>query len=172
MMFSGDLAEVCMLHTLQEKACSTTQLLNPIISAVIRTFESMFECTPHRTGLELKRQNAPVYPLSAIVSLTGQMNGTIVLSVSESVGIEILKRLVFEEVSEINSDVCDAVGEVANMIAGSAKGELAHLKLTLGIPNMVLGKDHEVYYRPEVARPMCLHFDSEMGPFSIEFGFQ
>lgn len=161
-----------MLRTLQETAVSTTQLLNPIISAVIRTFESMLECTPRRAGLELKRQDSVGYPLSAIVSLTGKMSGTIVFSVSESVGIEILRRLVFEEVTEINSDVCDAVGEVANMIAGSAKGELAHLNLTLGIPNMVLGKDHEVYYPPEVTHPMCIHFESEMGPFTIEFGFR
>lgn len=132
----------------------------------------MLGCVPHRTGLELKQKNSPRFPLSAIVGLTGRLNGTIVFSVSEAVALEILNRLVFEQVESINSEVCDAVGEVANMIAGSAKAELAHLQISLGIPNMVLGKDHEVHYPPEVKNPMCIHFDSEMGPFTIEFGFR
>ncbi len=151
---------------------STTTLLNPIILAVIRTFDSMLGCMPRRTGLELKQKSSPRYPLSAIVALTGKLNGTIVLSVSEQVALGVLQRLLFIETEEINSDVCDAVGEIANMIAGASKSELSHLSLSLGIPNMVLGKDHEVHYPPEVTSPMCIHFDSEMGPFTIEFGFR
>lgn len=156
----------------QITAETTTALINPIISAVIRTFESMLECTPKRTRLELKKQDASGYPLSAIVALTGKLNGTIVFNVSEPVALGVLQRLVFEEAAEITPEVCDAVGEVANMIAGSAKAELSHLNLSLGIPSMVLGKDHEVFYPPEVSQPMCVHFDCELGPFLIEFGFR
>lgn len=156
----------------KHKAESTTNLLNPIIGSVLRTFERMLQCVPRRSGLELKHKDSPKFPLSAIVALTGDMNGTIVFSVSEEVSLEIVRRLLGEEVHEINSDVCDAVGEIANMIAGSAKAELEHLNLTLGIPNMVVGMGHEVYYPPEVTNPLCIYFESDMGQFMIEFGFR
>ncbi|MBR9802257.1 MAG: chemotaxis protein CheX [Rubinisphaera brasiliensis] len=161
-----------MSNTQQMTAATTTALVNPIISSVIRTFESMLSATPKRTGLELRNGNTTSFPLSAIVALTGEINGTIVFSVSEEVALEIVRRLVFEDYSEINAEVCDAVGEIANMIAGSAKADLAHLELSLGIPNMVHGDNHEVHYPPEVKHPMCILFDSELGQFSIEFGFR
>lgn len=155
----------------ESTAESTTNLLNPIIISVIRTFETMLECVPKRVGLELKHDQTPSYPLSAIVALTGRINGTIVFSVSESVSLEVMQRLVGFAPESINEEVCDAVGEVANMIAGSAKAQLAHLNLSLGIPNIVQGADLRVHYPAEVQHPMCIHFDSDIGPFMIEFGF-
>ncbi len=161
-----------MSSAIREKAETTTTLVNPIISSVIRTFESMLNCSPKRISLEVKNGHSPKYPLSAIVGLTGKMSGTIIFSVSNEAALEILSRLVFEQAEEITSEVCDAVGEIANMIAGSAKADLAHLNLILSIPNMVLGENHEVLYPPDVSTPMCIHFDSEIGPFTIEFGFR
>jgi len=161
-----------MSTTVKRQAESTTTLLNPIISSVIHTFDSMLGCTPKRMNIEVKNVHSTRYPLSAIVGLTGTMSGTIIFSVSEEVAIGIYSRLLFDETEEITSEVCDAVGEIANMIAGSAKAGLAHLNLTLSIPNMVLGESYSVHYPPEVTSPMCLYFDSEIGPFSIEFGFR
>lgn len=156
----------------QDQAASTTVLLNPIIGSVNRTFESMLGTTPRRVGLEVKNPNTPKYPLSAIIALTGKMSGTIIFSVSKEAALGILSRLLFDEAEEITPDVCDAVGEIANMIAGSAKADLENLNLTLSIPNMVLGEDYEVHYPPEVTLPMCITFESDIGPFSIEFGFR
>ena len=56
------------------------------------------------------------------------------------------------------------------MIAGSAKAQLAQLELSISIPNIVSGKDHTVHY-PSDVKPLCIIFESDIGPFAVEVGF-
>ena len=112
----------------------------------------------------------PQFELSAVIGITGRANGTIVLSLSKCAALEVLNRMVGIEVTEIDADVCDAVGELTNMIAGSVKAKLEKMELSISIPNIVSGKGHNIHY-PSSVQPMCILFDSEIGPFSIEVGF-
>ena len=148
----------------------TADYVNPLITATRTVFEMMLGCTPNRTGMVLKETMAPKHDLIAIIGVAGNAAGTIVLSLSRSAALEVLNRMVGIEVSEIDSDVCDAVGELTNMIAGSAKAQLERLQLSISIPNIISGKDHTVHY-PSNVTPICIIFDSEIGPFAIEVGF-
>jgi len=148
----------------------TAEYINPVISATRTVFETMLECTPKRTGLTLKESLTPRHELSAVIGISGKVAGTIVLSVSREAALEILNRLVGIETDEINTDVCDAVGELTNMIAGAAKAQMERLELSISIPNIVSGVDHVIHY-PSNVRPICISFESEVGSFAIEVGF-
>lgn len=148
----------------------TADYVNPIIEAVRTVFETMLDCTPHRTGLALKETNTPKHELSAVIGITGKAAGTIVLSLARETSLEVLHRMVGIETTEIDADVCDAVGELTNMIAGAAKAKMERFELSISIPNIVSGKDHVVHY-PSDVKPICILFESEIGVFSIEVGF-
>lgn len=148
----------------------TAEYVNPVIAATRTVFETMIGCTPKRTGLMLKKTMTPKHELSAVIGITGKAAGTIVLSLSRTAALGILHRMVGIEASEINTDVCDAAGELTNMIAGQAKVQLARFELSISIPNIVSGCDHEVHY-PSNVQPICIVFESEIGPFAIEVGF-
>ena len=137
----------------------TADYVNPLITAPRTVFEMM-----------LKETMAPKHELSAIIGVTGKVAGTIVLSLSRGAALEVFNRMVGIEVSEIDSDVCDAVGKLTNMIADSAKAQLERLQLSISIPNIISGKDHTVHY-PSNVTPICIIFDSEIGPFAIEVSF-
>ena len=47
---------------------------------------------------------------------------------------------------------------------------MEQLELSISIPNIVSGKDHNVHY-PSNVTPICIVYDSEIGPFAIEVGF-
>lgn len=153
-------------------SCSalTAEFINPILSATKSVFETMLNCSPRRAGLVLKENMSPRYELSAVIGVTGRAAGTIVVSLSRSAAVQVLERMVGAQADEINTEVCDAVGELTNMIAGSAKAQLAQLELSISIPNLVSGVDHHVHY-PSDVQPICIVFDSEIGPFAIEVGF-
>ena len=72
--------------------------------------------------------------------------------------------------TELDADVRDAVGELTNMIAGHAKSKMAKLELSISVPTIISGTDHEVCYPSEV-KPICIIYESEIGPFAIEVGF-
>ena len=68
-------------------------------------------------------------------------------------------------------DVLDAVGELANMIAGQAKAELEEFDLSVSLPNVVTGKDHVVRF-PSKSAPICVPYDTDLGPLLLEVGLE
>lgn len=152
------------------KSEMTADFINPILLAAKSVFESMLGCTPRRTGLILKETMQPRFELSAVIGVTGRAAGTVVLSLATPTAFAILDRLVGIQTTEITAEVRDAVGELTNMIAGSAKAQLSALELSISIPNIVSGKDHQIHFPSDVT-PICIIFDSEIGPFAVEVGF-
>ena len=148
----------------------TADYINPVISATRTVFETMLDCTPVRTELVLKEKMTPKFEVSAVIGVTGKAAGTIVLSLARCTALEVLNRMIGIEAEEINTEVCDAVGELTNMIAGTAKAKLEQLELSISIPNIISGKDHNIHY-PSNVTPICIVFDSEIGPFAVEVGF-
>lgn len=148
----------------------TANFVNPVLTATRTVFETMLGCTPERTELTLKETMTPKYELSAVIGVTGKAAGTIVFSLSQSTALEVLNRMVGIEAAEITTEVCDAVGELTNMIAGQAKSKMQDLNLSISIPNIVSGKNHTIHY-PSNVQPICIVYNSEIGPFSIEVGF-
>jgi chemotaxis protein CheX len=144
--------------------------VNPVIQSAIDVFQKMLNCKVKRTDLTLKETTAPLHELSAIIGVSGKASGTYVPSLSEQVAIEILHRMVGIEATELDDDVCDAAGEILNMIAGQAKAKLQKLELSISLPSMITGKNHEIRY-PSDVRAICVLFESEIGPFAIEVGF-
>jgi chemotaxis protein CheX len=152
------------------KSALTAEYINPVISATSTVFETMLDCKPERTGLMLKETASPKHEVSAVIGVTGKAAGTIVLSLSRGTALEVLNRMVGIETTEITADVCDAVGELTNMIAGSAKAQMERLELSISIPNVISGPGHIIHY-PSNVKPICIVFESEIGPFTIEVGF-
>ncbi|MEN1680930.1 MAG: chemotaxis protein CheX [Planctomycetota bacterium] len=145
--------------------------INPFITAVSNTFSMMVQTTADRGQLTLGDPQHRTHPISAIIGLSGRASGTVVINLSESVALAAASALLMEEVSEVNGDVLDAVGELVNMIAGQAKAELAEYELAISLPNVVTGEGHEVRF-PSGTAPLCVPFNTEHGPLRLEVGFE
>jgi len=159
--------------TVSKSSTLTAECINPVISAVRNVFETMLGCTPNRVGLSLKEATMPGYELSAVIGISGKIAGTIVLNLPLQTASQVLNRLLGSDdppATSLTSEVCDSVGELANMIAGSSKAQMEKLELSISIPNIVSGPQHEIHY-PSNVRPICLLYQSEIGPFAIEAGF-
>lgn len=154
----------------QATASSATLIVNPIIESTFETFDLMMGVKCRKTGLALKTEGTQFYPVSAIIGLTGCIAGTLCLNFSKAAALEAVKRMVDVELDEISSLVCDTVGEFANVIAGSAKDRVSDLDLQLGIPTIIRGESLQIDF-PSECRPVCVEFESDIGPFKIVFGF-
>jgi chemotaxis protein CheX len=148
----------------------TAEYVNPVISATRSVFETMLDCLPTRTGLRLRASDDPRHEVSAVIGISGKAAGTIVVNLSQRAACEVLRRMVGVETTEVTRDVCDAVGELTNMIAGSAKAQLAKYELSISLPNVISGSDHTVHF-PSDVQPMVISFESDIGPLTIEVGF-
>jgi chemotaxis protein CheX len=146
------------------------EYINPFITSLCNAFRTMLDCDVQRGPISLKDNHVPKYPVSGVVGLSGNAVGTVVLSLSEEVALKAASVMLMAEATTLDADVIDAVGELANMVAGAAKSELEEYHLMVSLPNVVTGANHEVRF-PSNVRPISVPFTSEWGPLSLEVGF-
>ena len=145
------------------------EYINPFVNATIEAFDKMLGCEVHRGALTLKTAPQTPFEISGVIGLSGNAIGTVVLSFSKELALKAAGTLLMTEMTEITSDVVDAVGELTNMVAGSAKSKLEELQLSISLPNVITGSGHEIRFPSEVT-PICIPFESPWGPLTVEVG--
>ncbi len=151
-------------------ASMTAAIVNPIIAATKDTFSMMFDSQVQRKQLALKTTDIHFHDLNAVIGLSGDASGSICISVANQTAFEAVRRILDMEVDTIDRIVTDTVGEIANVIAGSAKDRIQELHLELGIPNVIRGQNVQIDF-PLAAQPMYMTFETDLGDLMIVFGF-
>jgi chemotaxis protein CheX len=102
--------------------------------------------------------------LSAMVGFAGFKQGNLTIHTPEKVAIGITQSFLGTEIEEINEDVQDAMGELANMIAGSLKPAISNdgKNVELSLPSVVYGKEYTMIV---VAKA-----DWIIVPFTVSYG--
>lgn len=145
--------------------------INPFLSAVSNAFSTMLGAEARRGEITLGDPKHRTFPISGIIGLSGNASGTVVINLSTEVALKAASAMLMEEMTEMNDDVLDAVGELANVIAGQAKTDLEEYKLSVSLPNVVTGEGHCVRF-PSATPPLCVAFDTDFGPLRLEVGFE
>jgi chemotaxis protein CheX len=84
--------------------------------------------------------------LTAMVGLAGSYSGLVSIHVPWPLALAFTSQMLGMEVTEIDDDVTDAMGEIANMIAGSFKQHLSKGggDIQLSTPSVVTGADYTI----------------------------
>jgi len=149
------------------------KLVNPFINATINVLETMAFMTVDAGTPYLKKDDVAIGDVSGILGLTGVANGTIAVTFEEKCILAIVSNMFGETMSELNSEIADAVGELTNMISGQARRELGEMGRVLkaAIPSVVTGRGHNIIHftnGPKIAIP----FETNNGKFTIEVCFE
>ncbi|MEQ8848447.1 chemotaxis protein CheX [Botrimarina sp.] len=145
--------------------------INPFLKAVTNTFATMLAADAHRGDLSLGDPRQRQYPISGLIGLSGKASGMVVINLSTEVALKAASQMLMEDINEVNDDVLDAVGELANVIAGQAKTDLAQYDLNVSLPNVVTGEGHEIRF-PSSTPPLAVPFKTDFGPLRLEVGFE
>lgn len=147
------------------------QSINPFIECVGNVFETMLNIRPARQGLEFSRGARLVSGLSAIVGISGAATGVVALRFEEATALGVASIMLAAQKTLVDETVIDAVAEIANMVAGSAKAKLDFdPPPRLGLPSIILGKSYRLSY-PSSALWVQAPFKCELGDFSMELTF-
>jgi len=145
------------------------EYINPFLTSTISAFDTMLGCSLKRGAPYVKSGHTPEHEVSGIIGLSGHARGTVVLGLGRDAALNATEVLLQERPHEINGDVTDAVGELANIIAGGAKAQLEHLSMSVSLPTVISGKCHCVEF-PSKVTPICIPFESPWGPITVEVG--
>lgn len=107
--------------------------------------------------------------ISGIVGLTGKYSGVLAIHAPELVARAITGNFLGMEVDEINEDVQDAIGELANMLAGNVKSYLSPggKDIDLSIPSTVHGEEYS-FLVEKGAEKMVMTFQASEHEFMVE----
>lgn len=145
------------------------ELINPFVSSTKEVFKTMLGCTLTRGPLSLKLEHTPVHEVSGLIGLSGSCRGMVVVSANRETAIRATEIMLESRPPGLNQDVMDAIGELTNMIAGSAKTQLEEHHLTIGLPTVICGKLQAIAF-PSQVKPMIIPFDSDIGPVCVQVG--
>ena len=143
--------------------------INPFIASTINVFKMMAGTDVRRDDLQVKDGGDVTHDVTAVISMQGVLIGAVSLSFPEETALKIAGKFAMTEFTEMNDEVADAVAELVNMIAGGAKADLAKagVPAQLAIPQVIVGKDHQIHYPPDIPIVEVL-FGSDCGEFTLE----
>jgi chemotaxis protein CheX len=110
--------------------------------------------------------------ITAMLGLGGDIRGMLAVHCPAAVAMAITGGFLGMDVDELNEDVKDAIGEIANMIAGNLKTAFAghDLKIELAIPTSIIGKSYRVGGMVG-ARRVAVPFTMDQGTFLVELKY-
>ena len=145
--------------------------INAFIEAVQTVFKIMMSAdTVIGKPFVKEKDHKTESDLVAVIDLSGDVVGFLVLCFSEQTGLNIAQTIAGEAMGKDDSDLHDALGEVVNMIAGQAKSKFEGLHTSISTPYMVANTQ---LYELENGKPtLVLPCDSTLGRFRLEVTMQ
>ena len=143
--------------------------LNPFVNAALDTMRTMLGIEARRGPLSIKSVNTTNTDLTAIIGLSGKLRGSIVLTFDEGVAEKLVQKFLGSTSRLSQAEICDGIGELCNIVGGSAKVELNKLglNLSISIPNVIIGKGLQIANNPSYPT-LVVPFDSMLGHFCVE----
>ena len=141
--------------------------INPFIVSTIETFKKMLNCDAKPGKIVLKNDDVHTYDVSGVIGLSGEAQGSICLSFPKIIALKVVSLLMGMEMKIVGAEVADAIGEVANIIAGNAKQHLTQYNLSISLPKVIMGKDHKLASQRGIPT-IVVPFESSVGKFAME----
>ena len=150
------------------------EFVTPFLSSIMNVLSTMAKLEAKPGKPAYKKNEIAKGDVTGLIGMVGnQTKGTLAITFTEPVILEITKRMLGEEETEINATVTDMVGEITNMVTGGAKNLLSEkgYSFDMAIPTVVSGIGHVINHKSK--KPVIVvPFVTEAGDFFIEICFE
>jgi chemotaxis protein CheX len=147
-----------------------TEVMDQFSSCLSETLSMM-------TGLEIepgrpfeKPEDLDGGDISSVIGFGGdQVTGCLVFHFPLQAALALYEAMMGENPGELNAEVRDGIGELANIVLGSAKTAFSHRELDfqISIPTVVIGQGHRVRLQSNLP-VMVIPFAVEDRPCTLE----
>lgn len=144
------------------------RFINPFIMSVRKVFQTML-ATEVRVGkpVIITTKQESTADVSAVIGLSGDALGCVILSLPMQTGEAVASKFAGVDLTRDHPDFADALGELANMVAGQAKAQLDGMNVSISLPSVIVGQDHVVSQSRQWPR-LHLPCESPLGTFTVE----
>lgn len=144
-------------------------LRKAIIDTTLEIFTTMVMMEISADPEEISETGAFKNSITGVIGLAGTHKGILAIHIPNTMAKAITSSFLMMDVAEINADVHDAVGEVANMLGGNIKTILSEngRDINLSIPSTIAGEQYDFQPNMEMDKEL-IRFTSTHGSFIVE----
>ncbi len=147
--------------------------VNPFLRGAVEVLGTMAGISLEPGKPYIKNRGEAEGDISGLIAINGEAQGSLSVTFHFSLIQAVIRGMLGDEVTEVGTEVRDAVGELTNMISGAARRSLGEdgLSLSAGIPRVIDGPAHKIAHLcrgPVLAIP----FSSEYGYMVVEVSLQ
>lgn len=142
------------------------KLIAPFLVSVQSVFKTMLSMDVTLGKPYLKSVPVAAYHVSGIIGFSGDIVGSMTVSFNRDTATKVVATFACGELPIGSPDFADAIGELANMIAGTAKKSFeANARIT--VPTVIIGERHNIARLKDVA---CVVVPCKIaaGDFTVE----
>ena len=150
------------------------EFIDSIQESIINVLVTMADMQPQSGKPSVKTSRNVQGDVTGIIELVSkQKTGSLAISFTKPVALEIAKRMLRMETDHIDEMVRDLVGEIANMMAGGAKAKLQEqgYDFELTFPSVIVDDERNIIHNKETST-VILPFQTDSGEFFVELYFK
>lgn len=142
--------------------------INPFIAAVQHVFKTMLKTAILVSKPTIRDKNTPDADVSAVIAFSGTATGYVALCFSKQTAVRVARKFTGARLmTQDPTALSDALGELANMVAGQARSTLPESGIEVSLPQVVFGQQHRGS-QSSVSPVLVLPCDSPLGRFSVQ----
>jgi chemotaxis protein CheX len=150
------------------------EFINPFLESIVHVLETManVKATPGKP--QRKEEDVAQGDVTGVIGMASEkVKGSLAITFTSAAIFDIARRMLGEEVAEINNTVTDLVGEITNMVTGGAKRVLAEqgYDFDMAIPAVIAGKNHRISHKSNGMK-IIVPFSIIAGKFYVEVCFE
>jgi chemotaxis protein CheX len=142
--------------------------INPFIAAVQHVFKTMLKTEILVSRPTIRDKDTPDSDVAAIIAFSGAATGNVTLCFSKKTAVRVARKFTGARLlTQDPTALSDALGELANMVAGQARATLPEGGIEVSLPQVVIGHQHR---GPQSSGSpvLVLPCDSNLGRFSVQ----
>ena len=156
----------------KKELVTSGNFLTYLTTSVQKLFSTMLGCEAEHGKPRIASGEGKPGELIAVIELSGPVRGTVAIIFPVDTALAIISKMSGIKITAVDKMVTDGVGEVLNMVAGTAKRRLAKddfPPVDISLPTVVKGNAY--VFASSMSKWLELHFTSELGTFNLRVTF-
>jgi len=146
-----------------------SDIIPKVVDATVEIFTGMVMMEINQEGEPLTELGIIKDSITGMVGLAGTHKGMLAVHFPNDLALAITTSFLGMDVEEINEDVQDAVGEIANMLGGNVKTLLTDrgYDIQLSLPSTISGEEY-TFLADSDLQQIVIPFTAPAGNFFVE----
>nr|NJM01022.1 chemotaxis protein CheX [Desulfobacula sp.] len=148
-------------------------LVNPFVEGTLHILDTTAFVKVKPDPPFLKTDRKALGDITGYLEISGDLTGSAAVSFSEKSILGIVSAMFGEDMTEINDEIKDAVGEISNMVAGHVTTKIAELskKVKVKFKEIIQGQGASIPHMEGSKYILALPFRTTKGKVIIEVSY-